>query len=199
MIVAISNIKGGVGKTTTAMGLATTAARRGLASSVVDIDPSASSSAWAAEADGDGNPLPFSVTPGNTVTLKSLAPKEDEWVFIDCPPGGGTAVAAGGAAVAAADFVVVPSQATSADVREAFQLKEVLEMSGKPYAIVITRAVPAEIGHRETMAILEESDASYFETVIPQRAGIKRAWGCNFGADLYGYDALFEELEGAVG
>ena len=190
MIVAISNIKGGVGKTTTAMGLATAAARRGLASSVVDIDPSAASSAWAAEADGDGNPLPFSVTPGNTVTLKSLAPKEDEWVFIDCPPGGGTAVAAGGAAVAAADFVVVPSQATSADV---------LEMSGKPYAIVITRAVPAEIGHRETMAILEESDASYFETVIPQRAGIKRAWGCNFGADLYGYDALFEELEGAVG
>lgn len=195
MIVAISNIKGGVGKTTTAIALATAAARRGLASSVVDVDPTASSSAWAAEAAGDGDPLPFSVTPGNIVTLKSLAPKEDEWVFIDCPPLG----AAADAAVAAADFVVVPSQATSADVQKTFQAKEVLETTGKPYAIAITRAVPAEIGHRETMAILEEGDVSYFETVIPQRVGIKRAFGYNFGADLYGYDALFEELEGAVG
>ena len=47
MIVAVVNIKGGVGKTTTAIALATLAARAGLDTVVLDADEQSSASLWA--------------------------------------------------------------------------------------------------------------------------------------------------------
>lgn len=194
MIVSISNIKGGVGKTTSAIALATAAARKGYDVKVVDLDPTGSASAWAAEAAEVGDELPFDVVPGNLATIKALRPGSNEYVFIDCPPLGQSI----DAAQKAADFVLVPFQTTSADVSKTFQAVESLEAEEKPYGVVITRATPREQGHKEAIALLEERSMSYFETLIPQRAAVKRAFGYCFGEDLFGYDKLFDELEEAM-
>ena len=64
MIVAVVNIKGGVGKTTTAIALATLAARAGLDTVVLDADEQSSASLWAWNAEQDGRPLPFPAPAG---------------------------------------------------------------------------------------------------------------------------------------
>lgn len=72
MIVAVVNIKGGVGKTTTAIALATLAARAGLDTVVLDADEQSSASLWAWNAEQDGRPLPFPVESANIATLRRL-------------------------------------------------------------------------------------------------------------------------------
>ena len=51
MIISAMNLKGGVGKTTTAMSLATAAEREGKDVEVYDCDPQSSASFWALLAD----------------------------------------------------------------------------------------------------------------------------------------------------
>lgn len=74
MIVAVVNIKGGVGKTTTAIALATLAARKGHEVVVLDADEQSSASLWAWNAEQNGKPLPFSVESANIATLRRLKP-----------------------------------------------------------------------------------------------------------------------------
>ena len=61
MIVSAMNLKGGVGKTTTAMSLATLATREDKDVEVYDCDPQSSASFWALLADQNNDPLPFPV------------------------------------------------------------------------------------------------------------------------------------------
>ena len=50
MIISVINLKGGSGKTTTAMALATAAARHNRNVSVLDTDPHGDPTTWAGEA-----------------------------------------------------------------------------------------------------------------------------------------------------
>ena len=62
MIISIVNLKGGVGKTTTTIYLATAYARMGNPTHVIDLDRQASAVDWAQSAAEDHDPLDFDVT-----------------------------------------------------------------------------------------------------------------------------------------
>ena len=51
MIISVINLKGGSGKTTTAMALATAAARHNRNVSVLDTDPQGDATTWAGDAE----------------------------------------------------------------------------------------------------------------------------------------------------
>ena len=70
MIISTINLKGGVGKTTTAIALATAAGRDGKDVELYDCDPQSSASLWAMMAEEAGDPLPFPVTPANVATVR---------------------------------------------------------------------------------------------------------------------------------
>ena len=72
MIIAVVNLKGGVGKTISSIALATAASRDGVKVRVIDTDPQGSATTWAAEAEDAGEPLPFPVVPGNVATVSRL-------------------------------------------------------------------------------------------------------------------------------
>lgn len=82
--VAFVNLKGGVGKTTSAIGTAEALTRLGRTVTVRDADPSGAATLWAHKAESAGRPLPFPVEVVNRFTV--AAPAEEEWVLIDTPP-----------------------------------------------------------------------------------------------------------------
>lgn len=194
MIVAIINLKGGVGKTTTAIALATAASRSGMESVVLDADQQSSASLWAlAAAEGD-DPLPFEVESANIATIRKVRSKKDRFVVIDCPPNGRVT----DEAMAKADFVVVPTTPSAMDMQQTWVTTATLEEAGKLHAILLTRCQPRTLAFKGTLAEIKEKDASAFETHIPQREDVKNFFGSSFGDDLFGYDSVLREIEEAM-
>ena len=106
MNIVVSNVKGGVGKTTTAVYLAAVAGQRGRGPVLlVDADPQGSTAEWY-----DADPLDgVELVEGPSVRTVGKAMNQQEGiVVVDTPPGEGTVVQA---ALGRADAVVIPTRA----------------------------------------------------------------------------------------
>lgn len=195
MIVTVTNVKGGVAKTTTCMGLATAAVRAGHAVRVVDADAQGSATVWAVAAAQAGEGLPFAVEPGNVATVGLLADEDDgDVTIIDCPPQGPVTEAA----KAAADFVVVPAGATGLDLQQTWAVADDLDRRGVAYAVLLTMVRRGTSLATDAEDALHDQDVGYFETEIPLREEVKREFGHIWGDDLLGYDRVWDEIEEAL-
>lgn len=193
-IITVTNLKGGTGKTTTAMALATMAVRNGRPAKVLDADPQGSASLWAMTASSLGEPMPFEVSPANRVTIKSLQPSGDV-VIVDCPPSG-TVV---DDALAAANYVIVPTTPSSMDMQQTWITAQTAAESGKPFAILLTCARAKTLSLAAVAQSIEDADISCFDARIPLREDIRNYFGHSFGSDLYGYEDVYRELVAALG
>ena len=105
MNIVVSNVKGGVGKTTTAVYLAAVAAEKGRqAVYLVDADPTGATAEWYDAWPIEGVELIEGPSP-RTVTR---AMEREGVTIVDTPPGEGTVVQA---ALGAAEAVVIPTRA----------------------------------------------------------------------------------------
>ena len=196
MIVPVVNLKGGCGKTTAAIALATAAAQRGLRAAVYDADPQGSATDWAMVAAEAGDPLPFEVRSANIAVTRRMRSRvgEDEWAFVDCPPSG----AVTDEAVRAADFVVVPTSPSPIDLEKTWETCASLRAQGAPYAILLCQAEANTRTLRFALQQLDDRGESYFETVVPKRQALASFYGNAFGSELYGYGEVLAEIEEAV-
>ena len=129
--VAFVNLKGGVGKTTSAIGTAEALARLGHTVTVRDADPSGAATLWAHKALSAGRPLPFGVEVVNRFTV--AAPAEEEWVLIDTPPLQTDLVEA---AVDAADLVLLVTTTGPIDLE---RMLETIRQINKPSSVLLTQ------------------------------------------------------------
>lgn len=115
MRIALVNLKGGVGKTTSAAFIASELAKRGK-TLVVDADPQGSLLTWSGRAQALGQEFPYDVVglPVDDIhkRLKTLA-ENFEHVVIDTPPGQLKIIRS---AVLAADTVLIPVGPTMAEI-----------------------------------------------------------------------------------
>jgi chromosome partitioning protein len=121
VIVSVVNLKGGVGKTTTALYFAEAARVEGKVPVVIDADSERSALEWSSQ----GN-LPFEVVVAEKDGLARqarLLEKEGRVVIIDTPPNNREAL---WAASSVADHVVVPVAPTGVDVNRLRATLEVL-------------------------------------------------------------------------
>lgn len=198
MIISAINLKGGAGKTTSIMALATAAARDGFDATVYDADPQSSASSWADVAEESGEPLPFEVLPANRTTIAKLARKlsgkPDKWAFIDCPPGGEVT----DDARKASDLVVVPSKTGPADLTKTTQVCSVLEHDNNAYVVAFTQVATNTNSYAFATSLAEENEWSCFKQPIPRRESLQNQFGYPFEKNLYGYEALWSAIKAGL-
>lgn len=189
-IISISNLKGGTGKTTTAIMLAAALHKQGKNVEVWDLDPQGSASEWAGIAADDGTPLPFPVKVVNAYGLGRIREPREKWILIDCPPGRATHI---DAALKAADHVVIPVRPSSMEVTRMWETADLVE-PGKA-SVLITSAIANTTKLRALISALTDENVQTFTTTIPQREAIKGLFGTGELDELWGYGAVASELE----
>lgn len=137
--VAIVSQKGGSGKTTLAVNLATRAAAAKHESCVIDTDPQATAAAWS---DWRGDFLPVVVTapPARLGrTIESAKKNGVDFVVVDTPP---HADAAAREAIKAADIVLIPTRPRAFDLAALEPIADLVNYAKTP-AFVVLNAVPS--------------------------------------------------------
>lgn len=198
MIISLLNLKGGVGKTTSCIALATAAARDGKDVIVLDADPQGSATFWADNADDNDRSLPFEVNAANPATIKRAAKKfqgnSEKWAFIDCPPNGTIL----DAAQEASDFVIIPTGTGNADLVKTAETVRTMEANDKLYAVLLTRVLTNTNGFKVAQENLENGSISFFDAAIRQKEDLKGYFGLPFGSSLYGYEDVYSEIKEAL-
>lgn len=156
--VAIIGQKGGSGKTTIALGLATAAAANNKATIVIDLDPQSNAANWS-DRRGMDNPVVTSCQVGRlNHTLTGARNNQADIAIIDTP---GKGSEAGIAAAKAADFVLIPIQPQIFDVETLSVVRDMLRMGGDPPAAIVINRAPIQ-GQRHNDA-MELAKAEGFE------------------------------------
>ncbi|MHA7818242.1 MAG: ParA family partition ATPase [Erythrobacter sp.] len=137
-VIAIVSQKGGSGKTTLAVHLATRAAQSKHESCVIDTDPQATAAAWS---DWRGDFLPVVVTAPPARLARTIASAQKsgvDFIVIDTPP---HADAAAREAIKAADLVLVPTKPRAFDLAALEPIADLVSFAKTP-AYVVLNAVP---------------------------------------------------------
>jgi chromosome partitioning protein len=163
--IVVTNLKGGVGKTTTTVYLAAIAAQRGHTPvMVVDADRQASAAEWLEERPLDDVEV---VEAPSERTLARAMRADEGTVVVDLPPGDERLVAA---AIGAADAIVIPTRAGGVEfARVAYTLELIPKKT--PRGIVITAARLGTNDLQETIDWWTNENVPIWG-VIPERVGI---------------------------
>ena len=165
MNIVVSNLKGGVGKTTAAVYLAAVAASKGYDPVVViDADRQASSAEWLEERPVDGVEI---VEAPSERTLARAMSKHNGIGIVDTPPGDERLVQS---AVAAADAVVIPTRAGGVEFARVVVTLNMIP-ARTPRGVVISAARLGTNDLEETIAWWRAEKVPIWG-VIPERVGI---------------------------
>jgi chromosome partitioning protein len=163
--IVVTNLKGGVGKTTTTLYLAAIAASRGYTPVVVvDADRQATAAEWLEERPIEGVEV---IEAPSERTLARAMRAEEGTVLVDLPPGDERLVQS---AISSADAVVIPTRAGGVEfARVAYTLG--LIPAKMPRGIVITAARLGTNDLQETIDWWKSENVPIWG-VVPERVGI---------------------------
>lgn len=194
-VIAFANPKGGAGKTTSALMLASELAGRGASIVIIDADPEKWISQWGQL---PGRPTNVSiisdVTEDTIVDQIETAASEAQFVVIDLE---GTASLMVANAIGMSDLVIIPTQGSSMDAKGAAKTIRLIRNQARmarrdiPHAVLLTRtsAAVASRAIRNVKEQLDQAGIPVFETSIVERAAYR---------DILDYGGLLADLDTAL-
>ena len=190
-VIAFANPKGGAGKTTTALLLATELAQRGARVTIIDADPERWFSQWAKLPGKPENVTIMSdVTEDSVVDAIETAAEASQFVVVDLE---GTASLMVSNAIGMADLVVIPIQGSSMDAKGGAKTIRLIRNQEKlarrriAHAVVLTRTGAAVTSRalRNVQEQLQAGGIEMFATTIVERAAYR---------DLFDYGGTLASL-----
>jgi chromosome partitioning protein len=202
--IAFANPKGGAGKTTAALLLASQLAERGTPVTIIDADPERWISQWGKLPGKPDNILIRSdVTEETMLDAIDAAAAETPFVIVDLE---GTANTLVGYAVSLSDLVIIPTQGSSMDAKGGAKTVGLVRRQERvarrkiPFAILLTRASAAVTSRamRNVQQQLAQAEIDVFQTHIVERAAYRDIF--YFGGTLQGLDPKqVSNLDKAIG
>lgn len=191
-VITFANPKGGAGKTTTALLLATELAESGATVTIIDADPERWISQWA---DLPGKPGNISVLSGTTedgiIDHIEDASGQTQFVIVDLE---GTASLMVANAIGMSDIVIIPIQGSSMDARGGAKTIRLISNQARmsrrriPHSVVLTRTSAAVRSRalRNVQDQLAASGIDVCKTAIVERAAYR---------DLFDYGGSLSALD----
>jgi chromosome partitioning protein len=183
-IIAMSNPKGGAGKSTSTLLLATYLAQHGASVCVLDADPNQPIYDWKSNGKS-GSTIEVIGGVKESNLMETLDRLSHQFIFIDLE---GTASVLVSRSIALADFVIIPIQASAVDVRQAGKAiravrdeEKVAQKSNAsrriPYRVLMTRTsapgAPINSVQRQLETEIEDSKIPRFRTSLAERIAYK--------------------------
>ncbi|MGZ4689142.1 MAG: AAA family ATPase [Acidimicrobiia bacterium] len=169
MIVVVAALKGGVGKTTTAVYLSALAASNRRAATLVDSDPQASAADWIESSEDEAfERVTLVEAPTERMLTKALTRVgEEDFAVVDTPPGNDRLLAK---AIEAADAVVIPTRIGGV---ETARVEAVLDLVPRrlPVGLAICSARTYTRDYQDVVAAWLEAGVPVWGSV-PERVAI---------------------------
>lgn len=173
-IASVTNQKGGVGKTTATMNIASELAQHSRVL-VVDVDPQQSASEWA-ELAGESLPFDFASESDPSVLARLREASDYDTIFVDTP-GSIENSDLLAAVLDSSDFVILPMEAEVLSVKPLVTtITTLVEPRNLPYKVLLSRydARDGRVGREQAEAMLDAAEIPRFKTAI-RRYGIHSA------------------------
>jgi chromosome partitioning protein len=165
MNIVVANVKGGVGKTTTAVYLSAAAVERGYEPvQLIDSDRQASAAEWLEESPVEG--VTVIEAPSERTMARALS-RNEGLAVVDAPPGDTRLLAA---ATASAEVVIIPTRAGGVEISPVLNTLELVP-SKTPRGVVICAARLGTNDLEETIAWWRKEGMRIWG-VVPERVGI---------------------------
>lgn len=193
-VIAFANPKGGAGKTTTALLLATELAAKGAAVTVIDADPERWISQWGKlPGKPDNIAIVSEVSEETVVDAIEAAEAKAQFVIVDLE---GTASLMVSNAIGMADLVIIPIQGSSMDAKGGAKTIRLIRNQEKmsrrkiAHAVVLTRTGAAITSRalKNVSLQLQAGGIEIFATPIVERAAFR---------DLFDYGGTLATLDPA--
>jgi chromosome partitioning protein len=182
-VIAIVSQKGGSGKTTLALHLATAAEKAGLSTAVLDLDPQASAAGWN-DSRKHEVPVVISLVP-NRLSQGLEAAREGgaKLVVIDTAPHTETPAMS---AIEAADLVIIPCRPGILDLRAIGATAKMVRLAQKS-AFVLLNAMPTRSASllADASAAVEQHGLKVAPVALQQRAAFAHALTAGMTASEY--------------
>jgi chromosome partitioning protein len=177
-VIAVANPKGGAGKSTTTLVLATTLTEQKASVTVLDCDPNRPLVSWRRGESKSCVEIVGDTTESNILTQLDVYRTRSQFVFVDLE---GTASRLTSRALSRAQLVIIPIQASAVDAEQAARAIQLVREEEQsfvrhiPFRVAFTRTSP-QIASRLEKAIISELDEGRvpkFRTHLNERAAFK--------------------------